>query len=482
MQVSPSFTHFLNSCHQAHRYRIRHKRCDEAKPICETCLRTGRICDGYIDPQTRQHFGGHADRVSPVLDLAPRSIFTNETEAQGFRFYEQVTNLQLGEALRRHGWTPPLLQLSHQNPAICHAVTACGILSKRYQVNELSTAWDSEANDLHAKALQQYGKAVAGFRAQLSSSLEGRTSLVEYAPACCFLLIVFEFLQGNAEGLLLHLNGANRLLESAASSGNPLIQSFSNLLAMIDMIVVTWLSLDNFHIHVPLEAIPEIGLCEMPFAPCCNFTTLFFDLVIIQNNFSMWRRSITSRLEGSEPDSDFHALCAARKESLDRKLEFWNQEFLTFSASEHDIPTYRLSLLRANYLYVTLNIESIFKQYLPEQHQSDSTIASDLHSKKLRFSEIIDLAESALASGYPFSRYDEASWEERLEANGLLPIFSFRQSFIHPLYYVARKAPDLGLRQRAIRDLLQRPWREGAWDSFAMGSIAKRSIEISLLG
>lgn len=476
MQVS--LTHTLTRINQAHRYRIRHKRCDEAKPICETCLRTGRICDGYIDPQTRQRFGGHADRISPVLDLAPRAIFSNETEAQGFRFYEQVTNLQLGDALRRHGWAPPLLQLSHQNPAICHAVAACGILSKRYQVNELSTAWDAEANELHEKALQQYGKAVVGLRSQLSSSLGGQTSLVEYAPACCFLLIVFEFLQGNAEGLLLHLNGANKLLASAASSGNPLVQSFSNLLAMIDMIVVSWLSLDNFHIHVPLEVIPEIGLCEMPFAPCCNFTSLFFDLVIIQNNFSMWRRSAASVFESTEPDSNFRALCASRKESLDRKLEFWNQEFITFCASEHDIPAYRLSLLRANYLYVTLNMESIFKQYLPEQ-QPEST--SDLHVKKLRFSEIIDLTESALASGYPFSQYDEVSWEDRLEANGLLPIFSFRQSFIHPLYFVARKAPDLGLRQRAIEVLLQRPWREGAWDSFAMGSIAKRSIEVSLL-
>ncbi|KAJ5811340.1 hypothetical protein N7474_007641 [Penicillium riverlandense] len=83
--------------------KIRHKRCDEAKPTCNTCRKTGRICDGYIDPSTGQHFGGHAGRISLFLDLAPRALFVNEEEAQGFRFFETATEIQLAAALQNHG-------------------------------------------------------------------------------------------------------------------------------------------------------------------------------------------------------------------------------------------------------------------------------------------------------------------------------------------------------------------------------------------
>ena len=28
--------------------RVRHKKCDEEKPACQNCRKTGRICDGYL--------------------------------------------------------------------------------------------------------------------------------------------------------------------------------------------------------------------------------------------------------------------------------------------------------------------------------------------------------------------------------------------------------------------------------------------------
>jgi hypothetical protein len=146
LSYSPSTSPFE---HLSDDDRIRHKRCDEAKPICDTCRKTGRICDGYIGPSTGLHFGGHAGRVSLLFDLAPRALFVNEEETQGFRFFETATEIQLAAALQNHGWTSPFLQLSHQVPAICHAVIATGIISKRYQVNDLSTPWDPQANRLY---------------------------------------------------------------------------------------------------------------------------------------------------------------------------------------------------------------------------------------------------------------------------------------------------------------------------------------------
>ncbi|KAF3390370.1 hypothetical protein F1880_009045 [Penicillium rolfsii] len=457
--------------------RIRHKRCDEAKPVCNICQKTGRICDGYIDPSTGKQFGGHADRNSPFLGILPRTLFDNEVEAQGFRFFETATEIQLAAALRNHGWTPPLLQLSHQDPAIRHAVIANGIMSRRYQASEISASTEPQANNLSQAALQQYCKAIACFRFQLGASLESpdvNPTSLETAPACFVLLIMFEFMQGNASGLMIHLKHANKLATTFPRSRQA--QSFINLLALIETVAIMWLNLDLSHSDAS-PCLQELNECPRPLKSPLGPDSLYYDLSWIKDDVLKWRCAV----ESAHKDSTTQVVkpgCfyAVSRQTIQSKLDSWNERWITRPPNDEDRAPHYYSLLRVNYLFTVLVVDEVHqRQSSAPPGQNESAHSRD-KSKSDHFNEIIESTTSVLEAGHSISRYYPCAEEEPLEAAGLLPLFSFRHSFIQPLFYVAQNAPQITLRQRAIRLLMEKPWREGAWDSYIMGSIAKSSL------
>lgn len=55
--------------------------------------------------------------------------------------------------------------------------------------------------------------------------------------------------------------------------------------------------------------------------------------------------------------------------------------------------------------------------------------------------------------------------------------FAFVFGMIHPLYITAIYCSDCTIRKKAIDILVMSPWREGAWNSAAMGKIAQRKLD-----
>ncbi|OKL61579.1 hypothetical protein UA08_03260 [Talaromyces atroroseus] len=461
--------------------KIRHRRCDEAKPICNSCHKTGRICDGYIDPSTGKKFGGHAGRISPFFGLVPRTLFANEGEAQGFQSFETATEIQFSAALMNNPWAPSFLQLAQQDPAIYHAVIATGIMSRTYQATPVFSTWDSQSNSMYQVALQQYGKAVACFRWQLAGINldDDHSPSPPNALTCCILLIIFEFMQGNASGIRLHLKNA---IKFAAGLGKcPQGQLFANLLALIDMIMMMWLNLDQSYSDISLQ-IPEVYANKISLTRQSDLETLTYDLVNIKNEVMTWRHAVSARrnakAQGIGPNNTSYT---ASWRTIQSKLDFWHRKFTAVSPTEQDIATHRPSLLRVNYLVTVLIVNEVHNKQLSAQSLTKTNPTAGSNSAKLEyFQEIIELIEGVLEAGYCSSRYDVGAGEELLENTGLLPLFSFRNSFIQPLFYVAQKSPHIQLRQKAIRLLLRKPWREGAWDSFIMGSIAQDSLDASI--
>jgi hypothetical protein len=417
--------------------------------------------------------GGHADRNSPFLTLAPRSLFANEIEAQGFKFFNNATETQLAAALQKHGWTPPFLQLSHQDPAIRHAVIANGIMSRRYQASELSASMDPETNILYQVALQQYGKAVACFRSRLEAVPEGNLGSLETIPACFLLLIMFEFMQGNAAGLIMHLRNTASLKTIFGMSRQA--QSFTQLLAFIEMVAAMWLDLDWSHSNAS-SRLQRLKTCQGSSASHYDLDTLYHDLVNIKNDVMVWRHGVTSaRTDTRAHAVSLNSLPAVTRQTIKSQLDTWYQRFTTIPTNKEDKITARCALLRVNYLGISLAVDAVHQRQLSAQLSRRDSDLSEVPLDK-DFCEIIELTEAVLKAGHSFSRYDGNAGEESLEAAGLLPLFSFRHSFIQPLFYVAQHAPILTLRQRAIHLLLEKPWREGAWESYVMGSIAKHSL------
>jgi hypothetical protein len=427
-----------------------------------------------MDPSTGRQFGGHADRNSPFLGIAPRTLFANEVEAQGFRFFETATEIQLAAALQNHGWTPPLLQLSHQDPAIRYAVIANGIMSRRYQVSEISASTEPQANNLSQAALQQYCKAIACFRSQLGSGLDGNLLPLETAPACFVLLIMFEFMQGNASGLIIHLKHANKLATTFGKSRQT--QSLINLLALVETVAALWLNLDLSHADAS-PCLQELNKCPRPSSLPHGQISLYYDLSWINDDVLKWRHAVASaHVHSTRHVADPKSFYDVSQRTIQFKLDTWHERWVARSSNEEDSAPHYYALLRVNYLVTVLVVDAVHQRHLSAQNIQHESTHSREPPKVDYFNEIIESVAEVLEAGHSFSRYYPCAEEGPLEAAGLLPLFSFRHSFIQPLFYVAQHAPQVKLRQRAIKLLMERPWREGAWDSYIMGSIAKNSL------
>jgi hypothetical protein len=294
---------------------------------------------------------------------------------------------------------------------------------------------------------------------------------------------MFEFMQGNAENMLVHLSTAVRLAGTVGTS--PLVQPLLFLLSMTDMIAVLWLNLDRAYSDVLLQ-FQQLSTCALPPPLQPDLGTLCRDLIDIENDVMTFCHAVAcSRQDPPGLNHHSHITVSTAssyvsqvKQAIQSRLSLWHQEFSRTSPSDENSIMHRRSILRANYLLVVLKLNGV--------HAVDPSLVMPAGRERVvdpvqqtleQHTEIVDLAEAALAANHPISRYDTDHGEQALQGSGLLPLFSFRTSLTHPVFFVAQKAPDISLRWRAIRLLTDKPWREGAWDSAAMGLIAKRWLE-----
>lgn len=149
-------------------------------------------------------------------------------------------------------WSDPLLQLSHQNPVIQHAAVAVGMMSKRFEIDELTVTENTKAKKLANTPLVHYFRAMGQLRSQFHSGLHDVPVLHQDAFACCILLILFEFVQCNADGAQIHLANVVKLVGSVQISPVPQLHFLLMSLNMLDMASVMWLNLDCSHANAQL--------------------------------------------------------------------------------------------------------------------------------------------------------------------------------------------------------------------------------------
>ncbi|KAK6537226.1 hypothetical protein TWF694_011422 [Orbilia ellipsospora] len=442
--------------------RIRHKRCDEQKPICQNCQKTSRVCDGYIDETTGLRYGGQQSHTSDsqIVKSPSQLRFSTEREAQGFRFFENISALQLAHALGSYDWSTFILQSAHQNRTLLHGIIGIGSLCKKLEVNDhvISNAPDAKA--LHEFALEQYFEAISGLRSALDNS-SGDVLPQESVLLASILFVIFEFLQGNADGAIIHLRSGFQIASNLEDSS--LARRMQILLAMMDMTMTVWLGKDRGYsgsgISFHLISTTDLGPSRPGVQACMN------ELMLLNNDVQSIRHAeacdISSSLSSNmfEPGFNFNN----EKHMLRLRLYSWYQTFFRTYFEDK----YASTTLHASYLMTQLLLgeNSDFESF---GNNVDDTITS-------KYEKIVRIIEEALVEVRPPRRFSLCA-EDGLEDVTLLPVFSFRFSFAQPLFFVARTAPDINLRLRAIDILLRDPWREGAWDSGALGLIARQSL------
>lgn len=188
--------------------RVRHVKCDEARPGCRKCAQTGRQCDGYAhctpSPSNKtstitysiipKSLSDVAYRLPPTIpDFLPPSLSASDQEHHSFRFFHAQTAPQLGSFFGSKFWNHFVLKASHHEPAVRHAAIALGSLHERFELKDVFVPRINEDAEENSFALQQYVKAINCLvRPDMSADNKHTHRSANVALTTCILFICFE--------------------------------------------------------------------------------------------------------------------------------------------------------------------------------------------------------------------------------------------------------------------------------------------------
>ncbi|KAN0089556.1 hypothetical protein V8E51_019816 [Hyaloscypha variabilis] len=436
--------------------KIRKVKCDEARPICQRCIKFGLGCDGYddesraIQPSKFSHGqvfpnpqkGAVVPRIQPppaILCRSPqRSLFSNQQEARYFQAFTTHTASQLTGLFASNLWNRLVLQACESNVSLRHAVIAIGALDPK---TWRGPAESDEETSRRPFAYHEYSIAIRDMRtAAMQESLDFRTR-----PMACLLFICFEIYHCNKTSAVAQITVMSSLLETSSKHSHITIYDLDDEL------------LESFR-ELEVQALVQNCYGKDMIGTQQRLTRSVFHVLAMRQlhwqgtSRYEWPWYLTTQTMGSMTDPPPNEWTSNEEWCLERDRRFeeytaWSNAFqpllLAARASTQPAEARQANVLRMTYLYTYL---SLMTRMLSPQES--------YHGQTARLTELLGLLNSLLEScpeDYGFS----------MECNFLVPLSVVSYQFRHR-----------ALRQEAIRLLLAYPRREGLWDG---GLIAKYS-------
>ncbi|KIW91190.1 uncharacterized protein Z519_08085 [Cladophialophora bantiana CBS 173.52] len=191
-----------------HSRRIRKVKCDETKPQCHRCQRSGRNCDGYVDIVT-QHQNTKSFKFVNYISHGPSfgaCLFLQDTrQRQAFEFYQLRSSLELSGPFREETdvWNRLVLQAAYHETAIRHAVCALASFHQEYEDENLY------ASSFLRTGLEQYSYALKALVAA-----KGSCRCMEVTLIACIVFTFCEHLQGHLGSAKAHVHSGLKLLDA----------------------------------------------------------------------------------------------------------------------------------------------------------------------------------------------------------------------------------------------------------------------------
>lgn len=343
-------------------------------------------------------------------------------------------------------------------------------MGHRLRINRLLTSDNRQANTLQNFAQRHYCQALQHLRAQMCND---PTRTIDLAIISCFLFTIFEFLQGNETGALVHLRSGLNILrrengrDETTLGPDILRQEITRIFSIMDMSATRWLGLRSFQSPgiMPLESLGPTPMSLNHFLNIEEAATSLNYQIMRMYHFRRWLNFDSNSPEVNPPNA------YVRHQDLMTKLQRWPIAMDTFLKTRDQTDRcvdelHRVSVMQMN--YQTAIIQNTLYMERPDKQHSNGRFETE-------FLQIISLAKSIVI---PMDDATRSKIERIVGANngGInpVPLFSFYAGVIHPLYIVAINCRDFSVAQEAISLLSTTPWREGAWDSAVMARIAER--------
>ncbi|KAL2127921.1 hypothetical protein VTI74DRAFT_9984 [Chaetomium olivicolor] len=457
--------------------KIRKVKCDEAKPFCMRCTKTGRRCDGYLDTKTM----GQRRRRSagPLVTAAgdpprPMALFydwASSDERRAFHFFQHITAPCLSGDLDSAFWSVLVLQICQSEPAVRHAVLAVSSLHESMVQAAMVPSYRS-AKDGSSFALYQYNRAIACLLDQMRT-VDARP-LVPLLT--CVLFVCIELMQSKDKESLLHLEQGRQILSAVGqktSTQNPetdLIKK--HLVPIYTRLNLTSLMFgcESAEIPAPLKTLTEI---PMVFETLDDVRYALYDFMDECLRFA--QKSHVAKIEEIPPEQ--MRTFEREQDYLLRKLAKFKVAFSLYRCARRgDAPPGSIALIQIHvhttFIWISTALsrqETVFDDYVET------------------FSAIIPLAIEFVESLTPSPTSQEQ--HPGRQSSGPTPtapgarrfstVFTFEMHIIAPLYFVAAKCRHPMIRRTALNLLRRNPARrENLWRADVMAAIAERTMRV----
>ncbi|KAE9364759.1 hypothetical protein N431DRAFT_431560 [Stipitochalara longipes BDJ] len=428
--------------------------------------------DVFLDPITRLPFSFPCD---------------DEQERRAFQYFFTKTSSEIAGFLPSDFWNKLVLQASHTDPAILHAVIALGSAHETYG-GESPGHLRRGGLARQYFALQQSNKAIGHLRAHLSV---GAPQSGESVLLSCILFICLETFQGNHEAALAHLESGLKILESWLQDDDEhqpvlspdfvsrptrqfLEEELIPLFTRLDVQATTYLTSRSLNKLIPCSSTVE-PIMPVRFSSLSDANNHLADLVhwmLYSNNGA--HNMMYWMVNNPMAQPHFRPPPTGPDDPIPKIPDVVLKKILKIETQHGRILQQWLDALN---LYLKENIDLDAKDLrgalmLKILYTSTTIIkAASLYNHDLEydkytpeFERVITLAESLIKS-------------QARAKDGNTPLYSFEMNILPPLHYCSTRCRDPKLRRRALALLEDSPRREGMWDSAMLAAIARYIIE-----
>lgn len=409
--------------------------------------------------------------VSSSGSLA-KSPFANAEEQQYFDLFCARTGYDIFPTFDSGSTRQRLLESSHSNPAIRHAILALGALDRTAELAQsfekmslTPVERDAAANEHHQNALRQYAKAVKHMSADATSTKQDlRTMLLT-----CLLTLAFESWTGNMDLAVNQVHAGIRLIQEWKEKYRNDEDKFTRLspapYVVEDDLIQIFCRLAVQHSFFADGHSPELHAVLGMEGP--RFTRsmpdTFSDIFEAGKYYNgIIRRGVYlitthSAYLGPDVRKDSEIWRWAMKEQEEIQADVWrfNKAFEPVLQKVADGPQKHYALfiqlsMAIGYIGLSTHLstdESIHDEYNPV------------------YKRVVFLAKAVMK---------EMPTPNKTRRSN----FCFDTRVIVPLWVVGLKCREPTIRREAISFLLANPRREGIWDSVFAGKVLQWAMEI----
>ncbi|KAK5129277.1 hypothetical protein LTR08_003633 [Meristemomyces frigidus] len=371
--------------------------------------------------------------------------FADILEKRYFQFFRLQTVRATNSLVDSRFWDKVVLQMSHVEPAVKHAVLA---LSSMHQLSALPEG--SEMKQGHrAFADKEHQKAIRAARVLIGSA---RPQDVERVLIACIIFICYDSVRGDFASSAIHMHSGRQIIVDnrqrlQQTSRRHDLREIEHTLFRLDIPTITFqdpssplsLTLDDYLRTQPMLVVPEF---QTVIEARASLTDLVRWILVVGGLAA--DPTMPGRVAWHEDYENEVSKCAAQ-------LHIWRECFENLLLDKPSSSTLSTAMLR---LWHTGALIVVAAAGCGPQTRWD-----DL---KHHFASIVSLAEVIV--------------KEIPKSDGVS--FSLEMGYLDPLWLVVSRCRDPTIRRRAIGLLRSFRRLEGVWDSAAVAAVGQRWMEL----